>query len=170
MAELTPKDALQPSLLDRLSDDEPGRGVESRRDRVMDTAQLREAVLRDLSWLLNTNSRGSFDDVDGLTEVTRSVYNYGTPDLCGVNASYVKGTQSRIEASIRDAIRVFEPRVLQSGLSIRVLNQPGRHGPTSVILEIEGEIWGQVVPDRLYLRTEIDLDTGETALRGGRRG
>ena len=56
MAELSPKERLQPSLLDRLTDDEPDEQEESRDRRVLSMSQLRQSVLRDVGWLLNTRS------------------------------------------------------------------------------------------------------------------
>jgi type VI secretion system protein ImpF len=55
MAELTPKDRLQPSLLDRLTDEEPDQPQESREKRVLSLNRLRESVLRDLAWLFNAS-------------------------------------------------------------------------------------------------------------------
>ena len=46
MAELTTSERLQPSLLDRLTDDHPEVAHESRERRVMSMRQLRAAVLR----------------------------------------------------------------------------------------------------------------------------
>jgi len=53
MAELIPKERLQPSLLDRLTDDEPLQDKESQEQRVLSLRQLRSSVIRDLQWLLN---------------------------------------------------------------------------------------------------------------------
>ena len=50
---------LQPSLLDRLTDDEPHKSVESNDKRVLNKSQLRQCVLRDLAWLLNTSNTES---------------------------------------------------------------------------------------------------------------
>ena len=44
MAELTSKERLQPSLLDRLTDDEPDKTQESRDQRVLSANRLRECV------------------------------------------------------------------------------------------------------------------------------
>ena len=54
MADLTQKDRLQPSLLDRLTDNDPERKQESRDSRVLSPSRLRDCVRRDLVWLLNT--------------------------------------------------------------------------------------------------------------------
>jgi len=51
MADLIPRERLQPSLLDRLTDNSPQATVESRDERVMSSRQLRKSVLRDLEWL-----------------------------------------------------------------------------------------------------------------------
>ena len=48
MAELTPTERLQPSLLDRLTDDEPSHSQEARNRRVLSIQKLRESVLRDV--------------------------------------------------------------------------------------------------------------------------
>ena len=63
MAELTTQERLQPSLLDRLTDDEPGSRSEGRDKRVMSMRQLRAAVLRDLEWLLNCGCRPIDDEI-----------------------------------------------------------------------------------------------------------
>ena len=162
MAELTPAERLQPSLLDRLTDDEPGKTVESRAQRVMTMAQLRRAVLRDLAWLLNTSARVDEEGIEDFPEVSRSVINYGIIDLCGTTQSGVVHTD--IERSVREAILEFEPRVLPQGLSVRLVHGQKERGPTVVSLEITGEIWGRPLPEKLYVRTEIDLDTGECSV------
>src|SRR5262249_39227931 len=53
MADLILQERLQPALLDRLTDDEPEKLMESREQRVISLAKLRQCILRDLSWLLN---------------------------------------------------------------------------------------------------------------------
>ena len=61
MAEgLTPLDKLQPCLLDRLTDDEPGKREESRGQRIISLQRYKAGVLRDLEWLFN--SIGHFPD------------------------------------------------------------------------------------------------------------
>ena len=72
MPELTPKERLQPSLLDRLTDDAPHRRTESREQRVLSLAQLRESVMRDLAWLLNTEHLAPGGDPGRLTLFTES--------------------------------------------------------------------------------------------------
>lgn len=47
---------LQPSLLDRLTDDDPTNPREGREARVIDIRRLRDIIQRDLGWLLNTTN------------------------------------------------------------------------------------------------------------------
>src|SRR6478609_4678955 len=91
MAELAPKERLQPSLLDRLTDDEPERQVESRDKRVLSLDRLRAGVRRDLSWLFNTSHLASAQDLSAFPEAAASTINYGLPDLAGRTASSIVG-------------------------------------------------------------------------------
>src|SRR6185436_62176 len=89
MAELTPTERLQPSLLDRLTDDEPAQQQESRNRRVLSIQKLRESVQRDVAWLLNTTNLAERDLADRYPHVARSVVNFGLPDLAGLTASAI---------------------------------------------------------------------------------
>jgi type VI secretion system protein ImpF len=83
MAELTPRERLQPALLDRLTDHEPQKTEEPISERVLNMRRLRRSVLRDLAWLLNTVNYHCAHSLDGYPFVARSVLNYGLPELTG---------------------------------------------------------------------------------------
>ena len=85
MAELTQKERLQPSLLDRLTDDNPGHQTESKTKRVLSLQQLRSSVSRDLAWLLNSGNLDAVQDLSEYPEVASSVINYGMPNIAGLN-------------------------------------------------------------------------------------
>ena len=87
MAELTYQERLQPSLLDRLTDDEPHQTKESRTARVMSIGKLLPGVLRDLNWLLNTANFASHRSLDRLPHVADSTLNYGIPSFAGLTAT-----------------------------------------------------------------------------------
>ena len=63
MAELTPKERLQPSLLDRLTDNEPDRQTESRDLRVLSPQRLRESYLHQTTLLAERFDELELDDV-----------------------------------------------------------------------------------------------------------
>src|SRR5690606_8309395 len=73
MADLTLQERLQPSLLDRLIDDAPHHRQEPRDDRVLSLDRLREAVQRDLAWLLNTVNLEATEDLGEYPYIARSV-------------------------------------------------------------------------------------------------
>ena len=153
MAELAPRERLQPSLLDRLTDHEPELNVEARERRVLSVRTLREGVLRDLAWLLNTTNLLSVSDTVRLPHLANSVINYGMPDMSGVSLAGMN--TGDLERAIRQAIWDFEPRLIRSSVSVRAVPA---ESITKIMFEIEADMWAQPYPERLYLKTELDLD------------
>ena len=173
MASLTSQERLQPSLLDRLTDHQPHTQQEAVGDRVLSKKQLREAVLRDLSWLFNTTRQEApaiSGDVDRLRmwaeapEAADSVLNYGIPSLSGLTISYLEFP--RLEYAIRQSIVRFEPRIDPKTLTVKISNDLSTGiKPTSLRLVIKGQLWNQPVPLELLLSADVDVDTGQTAVR-----
>jgi type VI secretion system protein ImpF len=159
MAELTPKERLQPSLLDRLTDNEPDRQTESRDLRVMSPQRLRESVKRDLTWLFNAVNLTPVHDLEGLPEAERSTLNFGLPDLSGKTAVGIHA--STLEKQIRKAIWEFEPRLIKSSVRVKLMQDRKEFGPNALCVVIEADLWSQPLPLRLMLRTDLNLETGE---------
>ena len=156
MAELTQTERLQPSLLDRLTDDEPDKKVESRDKRVLSMQKLRQCVLRDMSWLLNTSYFESVQNLEDYSNVKQSVVNFGIPDLAGIIAA--SADVLALERIVRQVIGNFEPRILPNTVKVRVDATDEDMDLNAMTFEIEGDLWAQPVPQRLYLKTVIDLD------------
>lgn len=162
MAELLLQERLQPSLLDRLTDDDPTVRQESRNKRVMSVTNLREVMLRDLGWLLNATSLGPLLDRADNPLVSQSVLNYGRPDLAGLQ---IRGHDlDEIEAGLLQAIRDFEPRILAHTLKVHLILEDTAHLGRMLRFEIEGSLWCQPTPLRLFLKTAIDLETGNVQI------
>jgi type VI secretion system protein ImpF len=163
LAELAPTERLQPSLLDRLTDEESDKSQESRDRRVLSMRVYRQGVLRDLAWLLNTTCMGSLQDLSDYPQVARSVLNYGLPDLAG--RAMVGMDLAEVERSIRQAIWDFEPRILRHTVQVRAVTSSDNAGNLhSILFELEGELWAQPLSERLFLRTEVDLEMGSVKL------
>ena len=158
MAELTNRERLQPSLLDRLIDDDPTNPRESRDSRVLSVERLRLCVLRDLKWLLNCESLASAVDLDDYPQLAKSVLNFGRPALSGKSSSSV--TLDQIRDQFRQAILNFEPRILPDTLRIIPFTSDEGGSPHLLSFRIEGQLWAQPLPLNLFLRTELDLETG----------
>jgi type VI secretion system protein ImpF len=152
-----PTQRLQPSLLDRLTDLEPKRLTEAPEDRVLDKRALRAAVLRDLSWLFNAVDYTDQFSATEWPEVAKSVLNFGLPQLSG---GYVSSVDiPRLEATIRQTILLFEPRIIPASLRVTALLDGSildLHNQLS--LSINGLLWAQPVPLEIHLRTQIDLE------------
>ena len=168
MAELTPMDRLQPCLLDRLTDDEPEVSTESRDRRIVSLQRYKSAVLRDLEMLLNSKKHPLYDNIYEFSEAERSVLNFGILDICGTSVLNAKAAE--IESHVKEAIVCFEPRISQRTLSVRMLSVLDSEYIRSISFEIEAELWAQPLPDRLFVKTEVDLETGHYKLKGELNG
>ncbi len=157
MAEATSRERLQPSLLDRLTDRAPEQRHELLDRQSLSMQQLREAVLRDLAWLLNTTNLATSDDLDATPLVARSTLNFGIPGFTGLVRS--SGKVVSLEATIADAIRAFEPRIRPDSLRVRARRPREDAAVPALVFEIEGELWAQPVPQQLFLETSIELET-----------
>jgi type VI secretion system protein ImpF len=160
MADPIPIERLQPCLLDRLTDDEPENSQESRQQRVVPLQKYKRGVLRDLEWLFNCSAhlpeegKAKFH-LDDYPEAARSVVNYGTRHLCGL----VSPNMRELERRLAEAIQLFEPRIIRHTLSVKATMQ--RH---LMFFEIRGELWANPMPERLFINTKVDLETGQTMM------
>ena len=161
MADKTIDDRLQPSLLDRLTDEEPDSRTESRDTRVIDIRRLREILKRDLAWLLNTNNQEAVIDREKYPNAFRSVVNYGVSPVAGGSSSSRKA--QLIRAAIVQAVREFEPRIRPESLEVKLRDQESA-SQMSVFFDIHGDMWAQPLPLELFLRSEVDLMTGHVNL------
>jgi type VI secretion system protein ImpF len=164
MAELTVQERLQPALLDRLTDDEPDKSVESRDQRIIALPKLRQCILRDLSWLLNTPHLAATEDLTEYPYVAKSVLNYGLPSFAG--SAVARLSSAEVERSIKDAILAFEPRLLEKSVKVKMVASGAKDDAShSIDIEIEGELWAQPVPLRMFMKTEVDLEIGAVTLK-----
>jgi type VI secretion system protein ImpF len=124
--------------------------------RVFTMRRLREAVFRDITWLLNSMSLDSTEDLSRFPEVERSVLNYGMPTLAGRQMSSIDPQQTA--ERIARAISTFEPRLSK----VRVIPEQRAYGEENFLVDfhVEAELWGQPVSQHLVLRTSIDLNSG----------
>jgi type VI secretion system protein ImpF len=172
MAGLASQERLQPSLLDRLRDDQPTELRESLDARVLNKNQLRAAVLRDLTWLFNATREELDSDSDDQERYAmwqhapaalNSVLNFGIPALSGrsLAATDFAALQERIRMSI---IR-FEPRIDPKTLRVEVVNDQPGHQTLNMRLVIKGSLWNQPVPLELMLSADVNVDTGQASVR-----
>jgi type VI secretion system protein ImpF len=161
-----PLDKLQPCLLDRLTDDEPGKREESRNQRIVSLQRYRAGVLRDLEWLFNAIGHYPDEQVgDGIfaeyEEAFRSVINFGIRQLYGRLAPDVE----EIEKQLFDALIIFEPRINRRTLRVEV-----RIERNILSIELTGELWVNPLPEKLFIKTELDLESSQCSIKEAGNG
>lgn len=156
MADLTPAERLQPCLLDRLTDDEPARPVESNRERIVSLQRYRSGVLRDLGWLFNSSAFLYEEGWDAFKAkypyAHDSVINFGIRQLCGV----VTPDLHRLQEDLEAAIKLFEPRITSRSLTVNVDTERN-----FLTVDVEGDLWALPLPAHLHLRTTLDVENGQ---------
>lgn len=162
MPELSQKERLQLSLLDRLSDDEPNEKTEPREKRVISVSKLRQLVQRDLAWLLNTTASSTNMDLSNYPEVSNSVLNFGIADYS--SSTGIIFNPKKIERELLKCIRSYEPRIIANSLKVKVKVNESNMSSNTVEFEIYGDLWAQPVPLQLFLKTELDLEDGSMHL------
>lgn len=165
MATTDLRDRLQPALLDRLTDQDPDVTRDADDRRVLNKSQLRQAVLRDLSWLLNAVQPLGKQAADA-PYAAESVLNFGLPPMSGQLASKVD--VPGVEQAIREAILRYEPRILEHDLTVKAVEGGAMLDAHNIIeFEIRGFLWAQPIPLELLLRTQLDLEAGQVRIRDG---
>lgn len=162
MPEPGQSERIQPCLLDRLTDEQPENTQESRTARVMSPSRYRDAVMRDVRWLFNTSARFASEDLAEFPEVAASVLSYGIRDLCGRITTSVDIAE--LERELTNAVNHFEPRVIPGTLQIRAVEDTTGSSPSVLGFEIHADLWANPVPEHLFIKTEIDLETGHCRL------
>ncbi len=149
---------ITPSILDRLTDLEPRIPTEPPRSRLSRLAELKQAVRRDLEWLLNT--RRLAEEVDeNLEEVQSSLAVYGLPDFTGLGAKDPH-EQKRMQAAIENAIRLFEPRFL----GVQVTLEPLALTDRQLIFRIEASLDVEPAPEPIVFDTVLQVGGGGFAV------
>jgi type VI secretion system protein ImpF len=167
MAEgIIPLDRLQPCLLDRLTDENPGNREESRNQRIVTIQRYKAGVLRDLEWLFNSVGHYSDEMVGEVAfgdfkEAYRSVINFGIRQVYGRLAPDIE----EIEKQLFDALVTFEPRINRHTLKVSVQIERNL-----LSIELTGELWVNPLPEKLFIKTVLDLESSACSTKEAGHG
>lgn len=140
-----------------------------RRGIVVSGRVLREAVRRDIEALFNCERfecrpllsdlekehwRDDPPALDDFPEVRRSVVNYGVPSFSGRSSRDFD--RDELAREIRGILAWFEPRLKDSATEVKV----ALGDKTGIRIEIDGVLIMTPTPERLRLRTTINLENG----------
>src|ERR1039458_6750363 len=144
------------SVLDRLIDADPRTSSEAPLTRAQSVRALRDAVRRDLEWLLNTR-QVAFPPFEGFRELNRSVYVYGLPDFTGYTMASA-AAEARLTRQLQFALKLFEPRLAR----VRVVPlEPLAAGSRTFRFRIEGLLMMDPAPEHISFDTVLKLSTNQ---------
>jgi type VI secretion system protein ImpF len=146
------------SVLDRLIDYDPRQSQEAPKSRLVSLRELRQAVRRDLEWLLNTRCHTESLD-EGLEEAKKSVAFFGLPELLGFSPkSHVD--QKLLVKALETAIKIFEPRFID----LKVSHEPFDNVDRQMKFKIEARLDVEPTPEPIVFDTVIEVGSGEFAI------
>jgi type VI secretion system protein ImpF len=151
---------ITPSVLDRLLDDRPEEKLEAPASRQTNLRILKQAVKRDLEWLLNTRANVT-DIAEGLPELNRSLATFGLPDFSSWNVRG-GGDQETLRRTIEDAVARFEPRLEAVQVTLETMSEVDR----TVRFRIEARLRVEPAPEPVTFDSVLQLGTREFVLQG----
>ncbi len=158
---MQPNSAVTLSVLDRLRDDDPkSPTIEAPLSRAESVRILKQAVRRDLEWLLNTR-RTPDDPGTSRVETENSLYNYGIPDFSAYSIASPKD-QARLMKALQAAIKTFEPRMA----NVRILPlEVTTTGLRALRIRIEALLLMDPAPEHISFDTTLQLTTGDFRIK-----
>lgn len=151
--------AVQPSLVDRLTDLAPKERLDPPSTRDGSERAYRASVQRDLEWLLNSR-RTMYPAPAGFPESRASAYEYGLTDTTGLFVGSAEGRRN-LQASIEDTIARFEPRL--ANVRVRLVDADQKSAP-QLRFVIEGLLRMDPNPEQVVFDSVFDTVNGEYAV------
>jgi type VI secretion system protein ImpF len=147
------------SVLDRLIDYEPDASREGRASRPKSLRQLKDAVRRDLEWLLNTRQVAGTMSPE-LKEINSSVAAFGLPDFTDLSA-HKPDDQKEMRRQIEETISLFEPRLG----SVVVTFQPSYSSERLMHFRINAHLKIDPEPEPITFDTVVQVGLGQYVIR-----
>jgi type VI secretion system protein ImpF len=153
---------VQPSLIDRLTDEDPRSSADPRTTYAESLRQFKFTVQRDLEWLLNT--RRIPDAVpEELEEVSRSVYNFGVPDITSLSRDSIPA-RKKLLRQVEDALTLFEPRLTDIRISLVEMDVEDRRRELRFVVEATLRL--DPTPEQVLFDTVLQFSSGQYAVDG----
>ena len=143
-----------PSILDRLMnvDDWPTTRAQSLRN-------FREALKRDVEWLLNTR-RPPLENIGKFERARTTMVNYGLSDITALGLSSASD-QKRLRKALEQSLREFEPRL--TGLVVTI--QESQTADRRLRFHVQGLMCISPAPEEISFDTVLELTSGEYTVK-----
>lgn len=148
---------VQPSILDRLTDEEPRVSSDPRITYAESLRRFKYSVQRDLEWLLNTRRTPMLAGED-YSELRASLYHYGVPDITALSADAI---ESRVELrrQLEEALTTFEPRL--TNVEISIVEQEGEARRRELRFVVEATLRLDPTPEQVMFDTVLHFSSGQ---------
>jgi len=155
---------VQPSVLDRLTDEDPRTSADPRISYGESLHQFKAALQRDLEWLLNTR-RTPTPAPDSFEELRTSLFHYGVPDMTSLSRDSGDSRELLLK-QVDEALAMFEPRLANVRISAVELEGEAHRRELRFIVEAVMRL--DPTPEQVRFDTVLHFSTGEVdVLRGG---
>lgn len=161
MSKIHEDQALVPSVLDRLLDDDPQRATEPAKSRNQLLREMKVSVGRDLENLLNTRWRCTHWPPD-LEDLEASLLNYGIPDFSGSNMGSAE-RREELRRIVEQVIRKFEPRF--KTVSVKRL-ESSDDTDRRLRLRIDALLYADPAPEPVVFDSQLEPVSGTFAIAG----
>jgi type VI secretion system protein ImpF len=152
---------VQPSVLDRLTDEDPRTRTDQRISYGESLQNFKRSVQRDLEWLLN--SRRTPDPApESFTELCASLFHYGIVDVTSLSDS--GDSRDRLLKQMEEALAIFEPRL--ANVRISVVEQERESHRRELHFVVEGTLRLDPTPEQVAFDTVLHFSTGEIDVKG----
>lgn len=152
----TPDVRAQLSVLDRLLDDAPAVPSDPPVLASQTQRRLREAVRRDLEWLLNTRRDGEIGEE--FEELKSSIYGYGLPDFSSMGVG-PKQTELRVRLALVEVLEAFEPRL--TNVTVTPTGTDREEKKRILQFRITGLLRIDPEPEAVSYETVLEVSRGE---------
>jgi type VI secretion system protein ImpF len=154
---------VQPSVVDRLFDDQPGLAGDPQLTREESERRFRASVRRDVEWLLNTR-RTMMPAPDWCPEARQSVYEYGLVDTTGIAVGTAAGRKTLL-TTIQNTIERFEPRLTNT--VVRLVDA-ANDTALQIHFVVSATLLMDPSPEQVVFDTVLEVGRGEYEVLDGR--
>lgn len=159
------KKRVLPDLVGKLVDDAAGELSDFSYDYDTSIEKYKKIVLDDLMHLLNTNITVDDYELEEFPNVKNSVLAYGMRSIAGLT---INDRNKRVIADeIKFAISRFERRIDPSSINVEVVQDSDAGAGLAghkLKIKISGELLPLQMAEKIMLKTEIDIETGNFEL------
>ncbi|HEY7394991.1 MAG TPA: type VI secretion system baseplate subunit TssE [Gemmatimonadaceae bacterium] len=153
---------VQPSVLDRLTDESPRTSADSRITYAESLRLFKAAVQRDLEWLLNTRRivEAATEDFE---ELQKSVYNYGMPDITSLSRDSM-ASRKQLLRHVEETLAIFEPRL--TNVRVSMVEVEGEALRRELRFVVEATLKLDPTPEQVMFDTVLHFSSGQIDVAG----